>query len=589
MTLWQKIRKALGLSRSYSGAEANRLNSARKPRNLSADSELLGPYGADDLRAWSRQLVRDNAYAWGVVDTIVSSVVGCGIGVESLYEPESGFDASALNEARDKTWREWSEYCDITGQYSFDELQMIVQREIVEAGECLVHMVTVPRDHNGIYRPVPFALELIEADRLAADKDTYAIARTGNIRIVRGVELDDVGRPVGYWIYPDHPNSPYTPHQWAPIRIDARNILHLFRRDRIGQSRGVSWFAPVVSWLRDMGVYLDNELQASAIASCFVAAIKTETPLSMNNVPDGLDAVDADGNPYDYIQPGQILNLRPGESLESANPGRPNSSAEPWIALMLRGIAVGTGLSYEIVARDFSQTNYSSNRASQLEDRRRFRRWQKYLINNLCRPVWDRFCDAAALAGRSEFPTMVELLDDRRKYAGVEFQTPTWEWVDPTAEQSAAENSIRAFQSTYQAELAGKGANWRAVFKQRAKEERLLKSLGLTSPTAEVAATAESELMTAEASMVAASDGDMPESPLQPTGEMSETSTQQFNRNRKAIGKILQELADGEISKKAARVFLSAVGMTEQNIDVLIEDTVNDESTEDEKSEVVEK
>jgi capsid protein len=158
MTLWQKIRKALGLSRSYSGAEANRLNSARKPRNLSADSELLGPYGADDLRAWSRQLVRDNAYAWGVVDTIVSSVVGCGIGVESLYEPESGFDASALNEARDKTWREWSEYCDITGQYSFDELQMIVQREIVEAGECLVHMVTVPRDHNGIYRPVPFAL-----------------------------------------------------------------------------------------------------------------------------------------------------------------------------------------------------------------------------------------------------------------------------------------------------------------------------------------------------------------------------------------------------------------------------------------------
>jgi lambda family phage portal protein len=260
-----------------------------------------------------------------------------------------------------------------------------------------------------------------------------------------------------------------------------------------------------------MGVYLDNELQASAIASCFVAAIKTETPLIINNDPDGLDGVDADGNPYDYIQPGQILNLRPGESLESANPGRPNSSAEPWIALMLRGIAVGTGLSYEIVARDFSQTNYSSNRASQLEDRRRFRRWQKYLINNLCRPVWDRFCDAAALAGRSEFPTMVELLDDRRKYAGVEFQTPTWEWVDPTAEQSAAENSIRAFQSTYQAELAGKGANWRAVFKQRAKEERLLKSLGLTSPTAEVAATAESELMTAEAAQTTAEAAAQPQ------------------------------------------------------------------------------
>jgi capsid protein len=70
---------ALTLERMYAGAEANRLTNNKKPRNQAADSELLGPFGADSLRAWARALVRDNAYAWGVVDTIVSSVIGCGI------------------------------------------------------------------------------------------------------------------------------------------------------------------------------------------------------------------------------------------------------------------------------------------------------------------------------------------------------------------------------------------------------------------------------------------------------------------------------------------------------------------------------
>ena len=93
------------------------------------------------------------------------------------------------------------------------------------------------------------------------------------------------------------------------------------------------------------------------------------------------------------------MRLRPNESIEAANPGRPNSASEPWISLMLRGIAVGTGLSYEIVARDYSKTSYSSSRTSQLEDRRRFRRWQHYLLNHFCQPIWDAFCDAAAISG----------------------------------------------------------------------------------------------------------------------------------------------------------------------------------------------
>ena len=557
--------QARRLLRAYAGAEANRLTNYAKPRNLAADTELGGPFGADAMRAWARKLVRDNAYAWGVVDTIVSSVVGCGITAQSMFETPEGEDIEDVNWMRDETWQAWCEVADINGQYTFEEMQRIAQREIVEAGEVLIHLVTTPsNEYRGVSRPVPFALELIEADRLAGDKDTYAIAREGDLRIVRGVELDELGKPVAYYIYQDHPNAPYAWNR-TPVRIEARNVIHLFRRDRIGQSRGVSWFAPVMSWMRDLGVYVDNEIQASAVASCFGVAIKTEGPIGGLLPPSGEDSVDSAGNSFDYLEPAMVVRLNPGESVESINPGRPNSASEPWIALMLRGIAVGTGLSYEVVARDYSKTNYSSSRTSQLEDRRRFRCWQQYLLNHMCQPIWDRFCEAAALAGREEFPTMAELLENRRKYTAVEWQTQEWEWVDPQAEQAASQASIDALQSTYQVELGNRGRNWRQVFYQRAKEEQLKRQLGLS--------TIDEKQIDAQAA--SQGGGAEPVENAQPSGEMMGLSTLQFRRNRKAIDETLDQLAAGDISETKARVFLASIGMAQQSIDMLVEDALD--------------
>lgn len=487
--------------RGYQGAESTRLTAHKKPKNQSAESEMAGPFGADSARAWARMLVRDNCYCSGIIDTIVSSVVGCGIETESLCEHHKDDEKNArINEKRNKVWLEWAEVCDITGQLTFAEMQALAQREIAEAGEVLIHKITLKkRKHNGIYRPVPFALEIIEADRLATDMDTFVSRQGDGTRITRGVESDEVGKPIAYWIYPDHPTSAYQA-RLQPIRIPAEKILHLFRRDRVGQTRGVTWLAPVIQTLRDMQLYLENELTASAVASCFTVAIKTEHQLSgLNPTTSDDDTTDSVGNNLEYLQPGIVSRLKPGESIESANPGRPNSAAEPWINLLLRGIAVGTGLSYEKVARDFSQTSFSSNRASELEDRRRFRRWQQYLIQHMLQPVWDGFTESAALIGHKDFPSMDELLDDRRHHACVEFHPPSWEWVDPATEQAAAEAGIRSFTNSYQGVLGGLGKNWQKVMTQRAREERLLDKLGLVSPAAEVKAQAEAATTTAEA------------------------------------------------------------------------------------------
>jgi lambda family phage portal protein len=557
--------------RSYQGAEANRLTNHKKPKNNPADQELLGPFGADSMRAWARAVVRDNAYAWNVVDTIVSNVIGDGITAQSTYETPEGDDVEDVNDTRDKVWAEWCEVADINGELTFAEIQALCQREIVEAGEVLVRIIrTKDKTNKGITRPVPFALELIEADRLATDRDTYMARNSSNNenRVIRGVELDETGRKIAFWIYKEHPNSVYSQLGRMPERVLASEVLHLYRKDRVGQSRGVSWFAPVMSWLRDLGVYVDNELQASAVASCFGVAIKTDTPIGNLMAPNGEDTVDDNGNSLEYLEPAMVVRLKPGESVESINPGRPNSASDPWIRLMLRGIAAGTGTNYEAVAKDFSQTSYSSSRTSKLEDRARMKRWQNFMLWHLCQPVWDEFCNAAARVGVAGFPTSAELLEDRRKFAPVEWQLPEQEWVDPTSEQNAASDSIAKFMSTYQDELGSRGRSWRATFYQAAKEKLLRMRLGLLTQE-EVTA----QMMAAQTGAAGPADEAQAEQADQGgSGEWMGLSRLQWQRNRKALTDVLNGLSDGTMTPALAKAQLSMIGLSEKNIDAIIAD-----------------
>lgn len=556
--------------RSYQGAEANRLTNHKKPKNQSADSELLGPFGADATRAWARALVRDNAYAWNVVDTIVSNVIGDGITAQSTYETPEGEDVEDVNDIRDRVWEQWCEVADINGQLTFSEIQILCLREIVEAGEVLVRIIkTSGKESGGISRPVPMAIELIEADRLSTEHDVYtarASRESGN-RVIRGVELDDKGKPIAYWIYPEHPNSPYVTVNRKPERVPAAEILHLFRKDRVGQSRGVSWFAPAMSWLRDLGVYVDNEIQASAVASCFGVVIKSESPTGSLLAPEGEDTTDTNGNTLEYLEPGMVARIGTNESIETVNPGRPNSASEPWINLMLRGICAGTGTNYEAIAKDFSKTSYSSSRTSKLEDRARYKRSQNYMVNHLCLPVWDEFCNAAARVSVDGFPTSSELLEDRRTAAPVDWQLPEQPWVDPSSEQTAAESSLKSYTDSYQNVLGARGLSYRAVFYQAAKERRMRLKLGLLTPEEQT-----TQMMAAQTGTAGPADDGAAMADDGGSGEWMGLSRLQWNRNRKALTDVLNGLADGSMSTALAEAQLSMIGLSQKNIDAIVAD-----------------
>ena len=58
----------------------------------------------------------------------------------------------------------------------------------------------------------------------------------------------------------------------------------------------------------------------------------------------------------------------------------------------------------------------------------------------------------------------------------------------------------------------------------------------------------------------------------QSTGEFMGLSRLQWNRNRKAIMDVLQDFADGKINRSVATVFFSGIGLSQDNIAMLLDD-----------------
>lgn len=477
----------------YDGAKRDRTNDDWRASNRSADLELLSD--ADFIRARARDLVRNNAYARGVISAIRRNVIGCGI------YPESRSPNEKYNDAVEQEWERWQCHADVTGRLAFYEIEGLCVAEFIEAGECLVHAVRVADPS----RPLQFALELIEADRLAGDSVfARGINPDNGNEVRRGVEVDRFGVPVAYHVYERNPND-LNASRLNIRRLDAQDCCHIYRCERIGQTRGISAFAPVVMWLRNIRAYMDAELQSQRVASCFSVFIKTIDGGAAGGLlptPDGdNDTTDANGNSFEHIEAGLVARGLPGEEVQVINPQRGQSQAQTYVNLILRSIAVGTGISYERLTRDYSQTNYSSNRASDLEDRREFRPLQDMIIRQVCEFVWHKFL--AALIDREDekaqqgLPRMPHIPPVERFVANYDdftahvWQAPGWEWVDPLKEASASVLGIEKGLSTYEAECAKRGLYWKDVFRQRKREQDFATQIGLSLSTENVIPIAE--------------------------------------------------------------------------------------------------
>jgi len=368
----------------------------------------------------ARDLVRNNPYAESAVSTIVDHAVGWGI----VAKPAKGATKAAQNLAADR-WDRWAgtTACDADGRLDFAGLEKLVVRTVVESGECLVRRRwRLPED--GL--PIPMQLQVLEPDYLDSTRDSTS--PNGAVRQIQGIIFDGIGRRVAYQLFREHPGSsvPGLSGFGQSDRIPAEDVLHVFKQNRPGQIRGVSWFAPVALRLKEFDEYEDAALLKQKIAACLAVIITdadgSATPLGLST-PDKPDV--------DEIFPGMIANFPMGKTATVVDPPTVSEHAE-FAQTMLRAIAAGFGVTYEDLTGDYGNLPFSAARMSRLRHWARVEDWRwRMLIPQFCDPVWKWAMQAAVIDGMPADPPAAE------------WTAPPMPMMDPTAEATALQNLMR--------------------------------------------------------------------------------------------------------------------------------------------------
>jgi lambda family phage portal protein len=229
--------------------------------------------------------------------------------------------------------------------------------------------------------------------------------------------------------------------------VPAADVIHLYKKKRPGQDRGVTEFAPVVIKLRDLDVYDDAELIRKQIAATQVMAVTSPESGSGATPVLGSQTTETGTNArLEKMRPGMIARLRPGESVEFNSP--PSDGNYPgYVSVQLHAISSGLKIPYELLTGDFSQVNYSSFRGAMLEFRRTVQKdqWLTF-VPGFCDRVWAWFVEAALAAGklpRAAYP--------------VKWQTPKFEMIDPLKDAQADQLMIRTGTKTLPQAIAEQG------------------------------------------------------------------------------------------------------------------------------------
>ncbi|MGC2781688.1 MAG: phage portal protein [Bradyrhizobium sp.] len=433
-------RLALDQYRAYDGAKMGRRTDGWRATNASANVEVKA--ALHTLRARSRDLTRNTWWGTRIKTVTVAHAVGTGI----MPKPNTG--SKTLDKKAKAAWKKWSKHCDREGQLNFSGLLALAAGSVIEAGEVLGHMVPVsPRSKpRGV---VPLELQLLEPDHLDASRDRVMMSGKARaqidaeaIIIDQGIEYDLVGKRRAFWIHPQHPGARGLVMPTISVRVPASDMLHVYRKDRIGQGRGVPWLAPVMLTGRDFADLQEAIVVKSRIEACLAAFVKTSgTNRNLGQLEEQRRGAMNGSRRIETIAPGMVAYLEQGEEIQTIAPSG-SMQFEGVLRSTLQAMAAGAGLTYDQLTGDLTRANFSSLKAGKIEFRRVIEQFQYLtLVAMFLEPLWDRWCEMAMDAG---------ILPRRADGYPVEWIMPANEPIDPMKEMQADILAVRSGRMTWQ-------------------------------------------------------------------------------------------------------------------------------------------
>jgi lambda family phage portal protein len=439
------------------------------------------------LRERSRDLWMGVPLATGALRTIRTNVVGAGLIPNAMVRADivglSEEERIAWERRAESLWNYWSDSteCDIRRLHTMGTLQGLAFVSMLMNGDAFVLLPYV-EEKGSMFG---LRVRLIEGDRVMDPK-----TKPQGKDILGGVEVDDSGRPVAYYIASKHPggsgssNIEFQRVEVFGSKTGRRNILHLIDPERIEQRRGVPVLAPVIEALKQLGRYTEAELVAAVVSGFFTVFVKSSSPLdAFAQAFSESEQVDAGDSGTLELGNGAIIGLAPGEDIQIADPGRPNNNFEGFVTAICKQVGAALELPYEVLIKHFS-SSYSASRGALLEAWKMFKARRSWLVSSMCQPIYEAFISEAVARGYLEAPGFFDDPLVRWAYTRAEWYGPSQGQLDPYKEVRAAKIRVDEGFSTRAKETAElSGGDFDLYMAQRAKEEQMRREAGLVTDT----------------------------------------------------------------------------------------------------------
>jgi lambda family phage portal protein len=324
--------------------------------------------------------------------------------------------------------------------------------------------------------PVPVQVQILESEFVPMlDADTWPGLPVGN-RIRSGIELDNRGQRIAYWMYREHPGDFFTGTitNTMLIRVLASDVVHMYEPKRPGQLRGVSMLAPILTKLRDIGNYQDAVLLRQQIANLFVAFLTRKLGAEDDNDPlTGKPIEGTFDNPLAGMSPGIMQELEDGQDVKFANPPEAGTTYSDYLRTENMSVAAGGGLPYELHSGDIRQVSDRTLRII-INEFRRFaeqRQWQ-IVIPMFCQNVRNWWADAGLLVGK----ITADELDDVKR---VEWATQGWAHIHPVQDPQGKVLEVNAGFRSRSSVIGERGDDPEQVDQERADDQQREEDLDL--------------------------------------------------------------------------------------------------------------
>ena len=396
--------------------------------------KFAGGYGATQLqyvdywtlRARSAQLFNDNLYARGLIRRLVTNEINTGL-TPDVFPDETlvGMTEDQLNdwadtvETRFGIWAKSPQACDYKKQHTFGAIQQIARLEALVNGDILVTLRINPQT------------KLPSIQLISGNKVQNPIMGDVNVRqghdVRHGVETDNKGRVVAYWVTQDDNTSKRMP-AWG--EKSGRRIAWLvFGCDkRLDDLRGQPLLSIVLQSLKEIDRYRDSAQRKAVINSMLAMFIKKTQdkpgtlPMTGGAVKNATAQVeDSGGVSRDFTVsnhiPGLILNeLQTGEEPVSFGSQGTDVNFGTFEEAIIQAVAWANEIPPEILRLAFSN-NYSASQAAINEFKIYLNKEWTRQGETFCTPVYIEWLINEALLGNISAPGFLKAWRDPSDYA----------------------------------------------------------------------------------------------------------------------------------------------------------------------------